>query len=116
MVPPMNEAADLLKAGRVVVWNGPEKWRLKGMDVVHGDLHLTVGPVGRDETTWTVLVVNDLEPEVYVRRNIVEALTNAGLKRGVVVDVYEVTAPNPTEAGFRWRDGKRLFQFAWLGA
>lgn len=115
-----DELAGLLQAGRVRVFgpNGAESWRMRGLDVIHGEVHLTVAPVLEPKpVTWAVVVVGDeVSMDSYAAPSLQEAIELANLDRGMVVTVYEVEAPDAGAARLAWRDGKRLFQVAWLGS
>lgn len=118
-----NEIGELLQAGKVQVFGvDGEPYRLCGLDVVHGEVHLTVGPVKRltpgvkDSTGWTVVTVDLDERDTCAALTLAEALELANPDRGAVIVVWEVDAPDAGAARLAYHKGKRLFQFAWLGA
>lgn len=109
------ELAGLLQAGRVRVFgpSGVEAWRMRSLDVIHGEVHLTVVPVVEPLATWTVVVVGE-SSDIYVASSLAEALAQAKLACGAVVSVYEVAASDAAAARREWPTGQRLFCASWL--
>lgn len=124
-----NEIGELLQAGKVRVFGREgEAFRLCGLDVIHGEIHMTVMPVNKPtppvkEPTpepptkgWTVVVVDGHDLDGHAAPTLAEALELAHPDRGAVIVVWEVAAPDAGAARITYATGKRLFQFAWLGA
>lgn len=111
------ELAGLLQAGKVRVFgpSGVEAWRMRSLDVIHGEVHLTVVPVVEPPATWTVVVVGEGESsDIYAASSLAEALAPAKLACGAVVSVYEVVASDAAAARREWPTGQRLFCASWL--
>ena len=109
-----DEMGALMQLGEVQVW-GPrgERYRLSGMDLVQGEVHLTVVPTS--PPIWTVVVVNGNDRDTYGALTLDEALALARPDRGAMIVVWEVAAPDVGAAQCVYRKGKRVSQFAWLG-
>jgi hypothetical protein len=111
------DAANLLQAGKVVVWAGQERWRLRGMDVVHGELHLIVGPQDPAPMTWAVVVTEEGPRDAYAARTLSEALGLANMDRGTVFAAFEgVEAPDAGAARLAYQAGRHMGPFVWLGS
>lgn len=115
------EIGDLLQAGQVRVFGREgEPYRLCGLDVIHGEVHITVMPGNKPapaEPRWTVVVGSDDDGrDSHAAPSLEEALELANPDRGAVLVAYEVAAPDAGAARLSWKRGRRLFQFAWLGA
>jgi hypothetical protein len=108
------EIAALLQAGRVTVWVGGEQWRMTGLDVSQGEVQITVAP--RRDAPWIVVQVDGRATDTHAARTLGDALDLAQPERGAILTAWEVTAPDAGAARLLYAKGKRLFQFAWLGA
>jgi hypothetical protein len=110
----MSEVARLLEQHAVKVWGpGGEVWALRSLDVIHDELHLTVGPMV--PRPWVVVVVDgDKDGRgSYVGRDLAEALALASPVRGMEVSVWEVRAPDAAMARLGWSEGQCLLRFSW---
>lgn len=111
----MSDVARLLEQHKVKVWGpGNVPWKLRGVDVIHDELHLTVGPESGSKK-WIVVVCDDEGKDTHAAETLEAALELANPDRAAVIVAFEVKAPDAGAARLAFKTGKRLFQFAWLG-
>jgi len=112
----MSEIADCLESHRVRVF-GPqgESLHLRGMDVIHGELHLTVSPHARQEPHWIVLIQGSDESTMVVGPTLDTVLSRAKLVPGSQVTLSRVVAVSEEQALQQWRSASVFCSLTWLG-